>query len=435
MKVAFFCPQVSPRLRYVLDFLSASWGSKIIICEQPAAFQSIELPAINYSSSPIRNQELHIIPNDLLFQAGIKAVEPTIRVHNQQLLFFADEHEKSALPFDPLAAIFFVLSRYEEYLDFKADAHGRFPATASLQYQHDALAVPVVDQWAQLLAEALQQKFPAFKAQRPAFQFQPTYDIDYAWAFRYKGFLRSLGGYARNLLQANWSEMRQRLAVQSGRQVDPFYTFDLLDQWHDTFNIKPIYFFLLGDYGEFDKNIPHQHPRFQSLIRQLSNRYALGIHPSYASNQHAQQIQVEKARLEAIINKPTKQSRQHFLKLTFPQTYRRLIDAGLTDDYSMGYADAIGFRAGTSQSFPWYDLEKDRTTDLQIHPFQVMDVTLQQYLALTPETALELAIQIAEQVRTHGGTFCTLWHNSSFTDTGEWKAWRSMYQFLLEHLS
>ena len=33
----------------------------------------------------------------------------------------------SDIPFDVFAASFFLVSRYEEYLEFQPDAHGRFP--------------------------------------------------------------------------------------------------------------------------------------------------------------------------------------------------------------------------------------------------------------------------------------------------------------------
>ena len=45
----------------------------------------------------------------------------------------------------------------------------------------------------------------------------------------------------------------------------------------------------------------------------------------------------------------------------------------MTDDYSMGYGSINGFRASVASSFYWYDLEKERQTNLRIHPFCFMD--------------------------------------------------------------
>ena len=113
--------------------------------------------------------------------------------------------------------------------------------------------------------------------------------------------------------------------------------------------------------------------------------------------------------------------------MELPRTYQELLDAGIREDYTMGYAEAPGFRAGMALPFPWFDLEAGRCTELILHPFTVMDVTLKEYQQLSPEQGLRSALQLLDTVRAAGGTFCTLWHNSSFSDIGHWKPWRAVY--------
>ncbi len=43
--------------------------------------------------------------------------------------------------------------------------------------------------------------------------------------------------------------------------------------------------------------------------------------------------------------------------MALPQTYAALIALGIHTDYSMGYGTHLGFRAGTSRSFYWYQLD------------------------------------------------------------------------------
>jgi hypothetical protein len=193
----------------------------------------------------------------------------------------------------------------------------------------------------------------------------------------------------------------------------------------------PIFFWLLGDYAKYDDNIDVKNIEFQQLIKNISEKYAVGVHPSYRSNQAIYFIKEEKARLEKMIGMSVSKSRQHFLKLRFPETYRRLLEVGITDDYSMGYADDIGFRAGTAMPFPWYDIENESITHLIIHSFQVMDVTLKDYLKLTPDEAINNIHQIKEVIKAVGGTFTTLWHNPSVSNEGEWENWRKVYEFCL----
>ena len=158
----------------------------------------------------------------------------------------------------------------------------------------------------------------------------------------------------------------------------------------------------------------------------------MGIHPSFKSAHYPSLVALEKERLVQICGHTISRSRQHFLRLQFPSTYRALLKAGIEEDFSMGYADAIGFRAWTSVPFRWFDLKREEITPLLITPFQVMDVSLQQYLGLTPEQAKEHLSQLIKTVRNTGGQFCTLWHNSSFDEEDDWKGWTSVYQHILK---
>ena len=133
-----------------------------------------------------------------------------------------------------------------------------------------------------------------------------------------------------------------------------------------------------------------------------------------------------------ITKKTVTSSRQHFLKLNFPSTYQGLINSGIKSDYSMGYAENIGFRAGVGVPFFWYDLEKEEATDLLIYPFQVMDVTLRNYLNLTPEDAFTQVTKIINIMKFTGGTFMTLWHNSSFAEQDGWSSdWKFLYERII----
>ena len=137
--------------------------------------------------------------------------------------------------------------------------------------------------------------------------------------------------------------------------------------------------------------------------------------------------------LQQITEKKIDASRQHFLKLHLPQTYLQLIKVGINHDYSMGYASQVGFRAGTCTSFFWYDLQLEKQAHLKIHPFAVMDVTLQQYLKLNPEQAITQIDELLSSVKLVDGTFCSLWHNESLSESGRWKGWKAVYDEMLKN--
>src|SRR5690606_6388446 len=142
---------------------------------------------------------------------------------------------------------------------------------------------------------------------------------------------------------------------------------------------------LMADYAKFDKNNPVTNLFFQEKIREVSKWAEIGIHPSYASNSNPEKLKIEIQRLEKISGKRIRKSRQHYIKLNFPETYQNLIANGIEEDYTMAYADETGFRAGTCTPFFWYDLSKEEKTELKIHPFCAMDVAMRNYMQLTIE--------------------------------------------------
>jgi len=389
--------------------------------------------SLNYSTHRIKKKELFINRSDILMQTSIESTGLYTSGYNKKLALFKEEIIEIDFDTDILGIIFICLSRYEEYLPFTPDQHGRYTANQSRAFNEGVLHLPIVDIWVQSLFLTFQKIFPTIPQLTRTFRKLLTYDVDMAWAFSHKGLTRSIGATFKEIQNQDWSALKKRIKVKVGKAEDPFQTFHYLDQQHKRYASSPIYFFLLGKYGAYDKNISPSNKQFQQLIRQIAARHAIGIHPSYLSNDRPTELATEINTLETITQQTIQHSRQHFLKLHLPTTYRRLLQHGIQQDYSMGYADAIGFRAGTCFPFYWYDLEKEEMTDLLIHPFQIMDVTLKDYLQLSPKDARIAIQQMIDSIKQVEGIFCSLWHNSSFSYIGEWEEWKEVYEFMLEY--
>lgn len=288
------------------------------------------------------------------------------------------------------------------------------------------MEIPVLDIWLFRLAKLLD-------APSQKFSFLPTIDVDQMWAFTHKPLRRKIGGLLLDLLQGRFVKTIQRLSVWAGLEKDPFDSFLLLRQLHR--DSPPVFFFLAADSGPFDVNNPVDEPAFGQVVGQVAEWSETGLHPSYKSADEPAVLSMEKRRLEQLAGRELSKSRQHFLRLSLPLTYRRLLETGIREDYSMGYADAPGFRAGTAIPFRWYDLEREIQTDLLVVPFQAMDVTLRQYLGLSPEEAVARTMSLCEKVAAYGGVFVLIWHNSSFDEKGDWKGWTQVYANLLTEIS
>lgn len=335
---------------------------------------------------------------------------------------------------DLLAAVFFCLSRYEEYHDFTADNHDRFPASASHARRFGYLGRPVVREWTAALGTQLTTWFPGLPSPkvRPL-RFEPTYDIDLLWAYQHRGWR----GYASGLRDLARGKIKRCVArFTTAADDDPYQTLPFLESLHHKYQLQPTYFWLVSDRSLSEDANPYPIPERQTeWIIALSQTAMVGIHPSYASNERPSLIEEEKDRLEAIIGSPVTHSRQHFLKVRFPETYQQLLRHGIRADHTMGYGDGIGWRAGTNLPFPWYDLEHEKETRLTVHPFAAMDVTLRKYLDLSAAEAEAEILSLAGAVSPYGGPFVLLWHNSSFAPAFGWTGWREMYERLVHALA
>ena len=217
-----------------------------------------------------------------------------------------------------------------------------------------------------------------------------------------------------------------------GKEQDPYDTFEYQHKIHKQYQISPIYFFLLGDYGVNDKNTPVKNKTFQSLIKSIADYSEVGIHPSYASNSNIETLTKEIKRLQEITHRNTSKSRQHFLKLNLPNTYRNLIDNDIKADYTMGYAEQAGFRASICSPFYFYDLDVETETKLLILPFTTMEATYQYYKKSTPEEASAHISKLMDIVKSVNGTFISVWHNESLCEEGIWKGWKIVYEKMLK---
>ena len=434
MRLLIYVPLLTSRVEYAFQLL---FGSALSLAYEftsdESFFRRSAGPRLNYSEKPLVDGELWLPAGPLLGERGIRPLSPDAFLAEGLPAFFAQSAPGAALPFDLPALAFFLASRYEEYLPFHPDRLGRFPASESFAYRQGFLQQPLVNQWALHLADLLRQRFPGLNIKQPAYHFQPTYDVDLAWAYQHRPAWRLVLASLRDSLTGQWPAFKERAAVLTGRRSDPFYTFDYLKRLHQQYQLTPLYFFLLGNAGTYDKSIRHTVPAFRQLIRKIAQGATVGIHPSFRSNSSAMRLEKEIRRLEAITDRKVLDSRQHFLMLRFPHTYTQLLETGVRNDYSMGFADAPGFRASMATPFPWYNLEKERMESLKVFPFAAMDVTLRQYQRLAPEQAFLQLCRLSDTVRKVGGDFITLWHNSSFSVHHGWCGWREVYEKIVSY--
>lgn len=403
-KILIYTPKITPRIQYIFEFIFYEFSGIVVeFTTNIQFFEASTQPKLSYSLAPI-SDEIHLKLDEFMWENTLK----------------------SNLNFDslqPIGKIFYALSRYEEYFIKEKDIHDRISG------KNRVYKTPFVDQWVLEFQQTLQTTFPELNFKKRKFITVLTCDVDQAWQVKNKGLKRTWGNRIKLLLNRNWTEFQQTEKIRKGEIEDAFDQYIYFKKLKEEHQFEMIFFWLLGDYGKFDKNIFYKNPHQIKLIQELKQWAEIGIHPSYASNQSLIQLQKEIHRLENILDEKVTKSRQHYIKLELPTTYQNLIRSGIQEDYTLYYADETGFRAGTCTPFKWFDLSKNETTNLIIQPFCAMDVTLRNYMNLTPKEAMQELIRLKTEVQKVDGTFTVLFHNSNLAN--DWKDWKLVLEAIL----
>ena len=427
-QVKIFARSNAPRLSYIAgiilgDILGMQWE---VVTDRRKLGKH---PVINYSPDKIPGS-FRIDPCSLLFETGVTPKEISVSEWKGLPVFFQTA-SGSDLPFDIFAASFFLVSRYEEYLKFKPDGHGRFPASLSLAFKHGFLDKPIIDLWTKELSKALIWKYQVLTFRRNDFKALLTLDSDQPFAYLGKTIARSFGGLIHDIARRP-GHAGERYRVIAKGQKDPYEVYDYITDKIERNNTDAMFFFPVGNISKYDKNPSWKTREYRDLINKMSAKYKTGLHPSYYASDNYKMFKMELVRLRTILDKEVTSSRYHFIRLVTPASYRQLANAGIAEDYSMGYPEEPGFRAGIARPYMFYDVLDDKPVNLRIVPFQVMDGTLYNYRNLEPEASVEIILKLINETRKAGGLFVSLWHNTSLLDSQEWRPWRSVFETMLK---
>ena len=400
--------KITPRFSYIMRHLFGKiLGVEISFTTLVEDFIRHKGPKITYTKKPLQN-EFFVRSNDLLFEQGINQFEIQVDSWEGIPCFFS-AGEESSLPFDIFAASFYLLSRYEEYLPFVKDLHGRFPPSESLAYRNDFLDLPVVDIWAFKLLAKLKERFPEIVSKKRDYNYTSIIDITTSHCYAHRGVLRSLAGLFLDLGTIKFKRVFERIGVWLKIKQDPYDNYDQLLKYHKQYPCKSIFFFQFAEYSTYDKNVSTENNKFRYLIKSVADYSRVSLAASYSSFNDVILLKQEKKRLSDVIHRPVNQTRMRYNRVDIPSTYRNLVDAEFTDDFSMGYTHVMGFRAGTCTPYNFFDITMEIQQPVRVNPFAIHDYALLKYDSV--EDALLALTDLYNNVKRVNGTFCTVFSN------------------------
>jgi hypothetical protein len=421
--------KISPRLKYVFKHICTRiLGIEVGFTTKIEEFIAHDNLKMSYTKQQLSN-EFFIKSHDILFEQGLNDIEIHMHDWDDTKCFFYNG-DKSAIPFDVFSATFYLLSRYEEYLPHLKDEYGRFTATESLAYKEGFLHQPVVDIWAYKFKDALKKQFPEFEFPSKKYSIKPIIDVPNAYNYKLKGIIRTLGGTIRDLFTFKFKSLYLRFMVVLGFMHDPFDTFKYIINRQKHSNFKFLFFFLIGDYSTYDKGINPNKKKFVSLIKHVADYCTVGLKASFFALDNIDILKKEKLRMEEILNTSLNASRQSFSKLNLPESYRNLIELEIQEDYTMGYVNYVGFRAGSCTPFLFYDLDYEVQTPLKINSYHLMDYALLKNQSLLDKK--KTLNEVIYQVKRVNGEFVAVFHNYTFSNNARWNGFKELFNMILD---
>jgi len=347
--------------------------------------------------------------------------------------------------YDVIGCIFWTITRCEEvnvpliYLD----KHGRFPAVSSHAWRNGYLQRPIADEWILILRKLVKHLFPAVSLIQKTFSITPSHDVDSPSAFCFS----SPTGFIFQLLYRiiKYNDFRslyrgpiiRNFSKNNLHVNDPFNTFSTLMDLSEDAHLKSVFYFMGGASDRnFDPGYPIFSPIIINLLKDIDARgHIIGIHPSYLSSLDSDILNKEltllrNACFHADVKQTVNACRMHFLRFQWPHLISNLSGLNISSDSSLGYADQIGFRAGTSHDYLLFNPLTNQASTIREYPLLVMDTSLfgKKYMNLNIANALHSVNNILNQCRLVSGNFTVLFHNCSFSKKEVFRLYASMIE-------
>ncbi|MCK9254395.1 MAG: hypothetical protein GX793_06190 [Bacteroidales bacterium] len=429
--LVIYTPKINSRIEYVAEVcFKHVFKLDYQITEDLREFEKTLEPCFWYASSKV-SEKPGIICDPMMIDTKLIINSPGRTMIDGNMVLFPTETVK--LPnFDVFAASLWHVARMEEYNHNSKDIFKRFSSDISITRKIGILNKPMVNIWTEMLLNSLKNLYPDLEFEKPAYKFIPTIDIDSFFMYRGKGFFRSFAGFTRDLFKKDYHAVKTRFRVLTRKQKDPWNCFDNINKLHKEQGLSPYYFFLMAKLWKLDRNISPSKRSVKYLIRDLVKSHTIGIHNSYRGNFKKNVWSKELKLLEKTARSEVFSSRQHYLLVKFPYTFRDLVKIGIKRDFSLVFYDMPGFRMGVSVPIPFFDLLENKKTDLWLYPTMITDKNLHKYQSLSKEEAISQAVEIINYTKQYGGTLVTLWHNESLSDYGVWQDQNEVYKEILK---
>lgn len=380
-------------------------GNKLIIEDHFFSKYSKDKEYLKVINIP---QNVEFVKNDFIVENDI----PVIYGNDK----FEVLNGKIICGIDILASSFFMLTRWEEYVNRNRDKYNRFPAGESLAFKNNFLNRPIVNEYTEMLWNILAYLGVKQKRQTRQYQSYFTHDVDVCnrWRNVYV-LLRAFVGdivNRKDLFRA-LSEIISYFKTKFKMQKDPYDTFEYIMSLSEKYGTKSYFFFMSGGTSKYDNFYSINSKFTRELMIMIDRRgHNIGFHPSYNTYNNFKQWQKEYRILSSISPQKIFTGRQHFLRLKIPTTFQICEDAGIERDSSLAYPEVEGFRCGCCYEFSIYNFLTQEKLKLKELPLIFMDSSSSKYKGKNYDSIIQKIDYLNKKIKKYNGNFVVLLHNS-----------------------
>ena len=375
--------------------------------------------------------KLENIPAKVEFVKNQFIVEDDIPIiyGNKKLETKNDELKTIFCGIDIFASSFFMLTRWEEYVNKNRDSHDRFSANESLAYKQGFLDRPIVNEYVEMLKNMLLELGLIQKLKTRNYQLFVSCDVDQPYdctVENLKNLIRVCSGdiLKRKSIKEFAKRVRRYIFNKFGNyKYDENYTFDWYMDMCEKAGTKAAFYFIPTSIEKQNGCYELQDKKIQNLIKYIDSRgHEIGVHGSYQTYQDKDKTKLQKNKLDNILkslglSQKVVGNRQHYLRWDSSITPMVLEYAGFLYDTTGSYADRPGFRYGVCYEFSMFDILNRKKLSLKQRPLIVMECTIidDMYMGLGySEEALQVMKDLKQKCFKYNGNFSLLWHNSHF---------------------
>jgi len=413
MHLIIFSNILTPRIKYIFNFIFKDiLKAEVEFTGNSQYFLQSENIRISYGDEPL-GDELFFKSTALLFSNRLEEIKlKTVSFGEYQVPFPV---ENSALPFDVFAASFFMISRYEEYLH-QQKTEEEFKPSKSYHHKWRVLDKPVVDEWALIIKSVIRKKHPDFKFHEKKFQHQPTIHFNIVPNLP-EGFFSKTKFIFSAVFKKENNYLSSKFDRLTGIGINNEQVLVQANQMFASKKSSPLYFVDFPD-------VPMDYIKINGVAKTLNDQSVGLLTPCASNKDKVSGIKDGLTKLKKFHPNTIPLTSQQLEKLKFPICYLNILNSGITSDYSMGYDDVPGFRAGTCTPFNWYDLQLEKVTALVVNSYCLTDHVLQ---FLPREAATKILRQYVNAVKVVNGTFYSSWNLKSLSDYPKYKKLKSLF--------